>query len=370
LPAHWPRDAAKIRGEAIPVQKTIETISGDTPGTTFQFPVLRFAGTDSVAPGAYLQAALHGNELPGVVALHYLVPMLGRAEAEGRLRGNTTVVPQANPLASGQHLFQEHMGRYDFQSRGNFNRDFPLLDTPDVSNLPGDDAPLSAPVRLKARLVGLALGHDIVLDLHCDDEGPSYLYIARAYWPHMQDLAASLGSMAVLLWDETSDGAFEEAAWSPYRNLPDEDPSWRRRAVTTAEFRGQSDVTPAFAQSDAEGLYRFLVARGVIEDATLAPLPAWNGTVTPLEHIEMVRAPVGGAVLYHVGPGDRVEEGALLVTLLTAPGEAGGEREVRAPQAGLVLTRKRQRLARTGDDLLKLLGSRPSATAKAGTLES
>jgi predicted deacylase len=140
--------------------------------------------------------------------------------------------------------------------------------------------------------------------------------------------------------------------------------------VTTVEFRGQSDVTPAFAQSDADGLHRFLVARGVIEDATLSPLPAWNGTVTPLEHIEMIRAPVGGAVLFHVVPGDHVEEGAHLVTLLTAPGEADGEREVRAPQAGLVLTRKRQRLARTGDDLLKLLGSRPSATAKAGTLES
>ena len=41
-----------------------------------------------------------------------------------------------------------------------------------------------------------------------------------------------------------------------------------------------------------------------------------------------------------------------------------------APQAGLILTRKSNRLARTGDDLLKLLGSARSATAKAGTLES
>lgn len=352
------------------MQKTVEIIKGDTPGTEWRFSVLRFAGTEPAAPTAYLQAALHGSELPGVVALHYLVPMLEKAEAEGRLRGNITVLPHANPIAAGQHFFGQHMGRFAFGSRGNFNRDFPLLDSLDTSALPDDDAPISAEKRLKAKLTKLALGHDIVLDLHCDDEARSYLYIARQYWPHMADLAASLGSEAVLLWDESSDGAFEEVAWSPYKDLPDSDPSWQRRAVTTVEFRGESDVTPEFAAADAAGLYRFLAARGVVADDDLAPLPAWHGTVTPLEQVEMVRAPVGGAVLYHVAPGDRVAQGDKLVSLLTAPGEAGGETIVTAPQAGLVLTRKSNRLARTGDDLLKLLGSSRSPTARTGTLES
>ena len=352
------------------MQKTVEIIRGDTPGTEWRLSVLRFAGTDADAPTAYLQAALHGNELPGVVALHVLVPMLERAEAEGRLRGNVTVLPHANPLGTGQFFFGQHMGRFAFGSRNNFNRDFPLPETLDTSALPDDDAPIAAEKRLKAKLANLALGHDIVLDLHCDDEGPSYLYIARQYWPHMQDLAASLGSAAVLLWDESSDGAFEEVAWTPYKHLPDSDASWARRAVTTVEFRGERDVTPAFAAADAAGLYRFLAARGVIADASLAPLPEWQGAVTPLEQVEMVRAPVGGAVLYHVVPGDVVEKGDRLVSILTAPGEAGGETVVTAPQAGLILTRKANRLARSGDDLLKLLGSARSATAKTGTLES
>lgn len=352
------------------MRKTVETIKGDTPGTTWTFPVLRFAGTVPGAPSAYLQAALHGNELPGVAALHYLVPMIERAESEGRLCGDVTLVPQANPLAAGQHLFQEHMGRFSFHTRTNFNRDFPLLDDLDTSSLPGDDAPIAAEKRLKARLLKLALGHDLVLDLHCDDEGPSYLYIARAFWPHMADLAVSLSCEAVLVWDETSDGAFEEAAWSPLRHLPNDDPTWTRKAVTTVEFRGEADVSPELGRRDAEGLYRFLVARGTIEDRTLPALPEWSGPVTPLDHVEMVRAPVGGAVLYHVSPGDHVSEGDTLVTILTAPGEAGGETVVTAPQAGMILTRKQGRLARTGDDLLKLLGSHPSATARPGSLES
>lgn len=352
------------------MKKTVEILKGDTPGTEWRFPVLSFEGNEEGAPGAYLQAALHGNELPGVVALHRLVPMLEAAEREGRLAGRVTVVPQANPIATGQHLFHEHLGRFALQTRTNFNRDFPLLPSTDTSGLPGDDAPIPAEKRLKARLLKLALGHEIVLDLHCDDESPSYLYIARQLWPHMQDLASALGAEAVLIWDETSDGAFEEAAWSPYKTMADADETWKRIAVTTVEFRGQSDVTPEFAASDAAGLYRFLVARGTIRDGDARPLAAWSGPVTPLANVEMIRAPVGGALLFHAGPGDHVEAGAPLVTILTAPGEADGEVLVTAPQAGLVLTRRRQRLTRTGEDLLKLLGSSPSATARPGSLES
>ncbi|TIT74361.1 MAG: succinylglutamate desuccinylase/aspartoacylase family protein, partial [Mesorhizobium sp.] len=48
------------------MQKDIERIAGDAEGTTYEFPVFRFEGTDKAAPRAYLQAALHAGELPGV----------------------------------------------------------------------------------------------------------------------------------------------------------------------------------------------------------------------------------------------------------------------------------------------------------------
>lgn len=353
------------------VEKTVEVVRGDTPGTEWRLPVLRFRGSDPSAPSAYLQAALHANELPGVVALHRLMPMLARAEGEGRLRGNVIVVPHANPIAAGEHLFSEHMGRFSFHSRTNYNRDFPLLDSLDTSSLDGDDAPVAAERRLKARLLKLALGADLVLDLHCDDESLNYIYVPAPFWPHMQDLAACLGSEAVLTWRESSDGAFEEAAYAPYRTLPDDHADWRRLAVTTVELRGRADVSPELADADALGLYRFLAARGTVRDDAMEPPAEWRREATPLDNVEMIRAPAGGAILFHVQPGDRVEAGQPVATILVAPGETDGEVAVTAPQAGLILTRRSHRATRVGDNLVKLLGSHPSAIAKRpGTLES
>ncbi|HUG60197.1 MAG TPA: succinylglutamate desuccinylase/aspartoacylase family protein, partial [Methylomirabilota bacterium] len=285
-----------------------------------------------------------------------------------RLAGTVTVVPYANPIGSGQHLFGAHAGRFSLGSRVNFNRDFPLIDSPDPSLLPGDDAPLAAEERLKARLLALSLGHQIVLDLHCDDEAPSYLYVQKPLWPALADLAAALGSAAALVWDVSSNGAFDEAALRPWLRTEDA-ATVSRRVVATVEFRGEGDVSPALARADADGLYRFLVHRGVIVDGGVEPLPAWTGAAVPLENVEMVKATVGGAILYHVSPGDRVRAGDRLASILTDPGAPGGEAVIVAPQDGLVLTRQRRRFAQVGGDLLKLLGSRPSERAKPGTLE-
>lgn len=359
-------DASHYQGRVNAVQKVTETLRGDTPGTAWSFTVLRFAGSSRTAPTAYLQAALHGDELPGVAALHYLIPILAQAERAGRLLGDVTVVPYANPIALAQHLFAEHLGRFNFGSRTNYNRSFPLLATPDSCDLPSDAAPLPAEVRLKARLLKLSVGHDIVLDLHCDDEALPYLYVARELWPQAADLAACLEVAAVLLWDGASDAAFEEASLAPYAG----EGATGRHVAATVEFRGRADVSPALAQADAGRLHRFLAGRGVISADNMAPPPPFAGLAAPLDQVEMLRATASGAVLYHVVPGDRVQAGDPLVTILTAPGEDGGATVLTAPQDGLILTRRARRLIRLGDDLLKLVGSRPSASARPGTLES
>lgn len=351
-----------------PMKASTDRLLGDTPGTSFDLRILRFSGTDPAAPKAYLQAALHGGEVPGTVALHRLVPMLQAAEASGRLRGDITVVPYANPIGLGQVMFGDAHGRFAFGSRVNFNREFPLRTRRDAP-LPALDAPILAEKRLKAHLLRLSAEADIVLDLHCDDEGLPYLYVARKLWPMMADLAADLPAQAVLLWEDTADGAFEEAAFAPHAGLPDGDPAFGRLVVSTVELRGIADVSPTTAAQDAEGLLRFLTRRGVV-DGPVAPMPAFSGPVTPLGHVEMVRAPVGGAILYDVTPGDLVVAGARLCTILPAPGEEGGAVEVHAPQDGMILTRRSRRVARPGEDLVKLLGSRPSATAGSGSLEA
>lgn len=351
------------------MQKTVETIRGDTIGANYDMDILRFSGRDAGAPRAYLQAALHANELPGVAALHYLIPQIAKAETEGRLLGDVTIVPKANPIGGAQYLFHEHAGRFSLGSRVNFNRDFPLADGDRrIARLPAD-APVAAEKRLKSRLLELADGHDIVLDLHCDDEALSYLYIPAPLWPHMSDLAESLGAEGIIIWDETSDGAFEEAALLQIADIGDRAFDWSGKAVSTVEFRGRADVSPEIAAGDAVGLYRFLVARGVIRDDTLKPLKGWKGTAEPIDHVELMHAPAAGTLLYHVGPGDRVRAGDRLVTIVTAPGEEGGSIDVVAPQDGLILTRRVHRVTTLGDDLLKLVGSKRSTSAKPGALD-
>ncbi len=350
-----------------------ETIkfAGDVPGTAIELRVLRFAGKDAGAPKAYLQSSLHGAELPGQAALHFLVPMLKKAAVEGRVIGDVTVVPQANPIGSGQWQAHQHLGRFEAFSLVNFNRAFPLLPDFDTSALPGPDAPVSLANRLKAALLKLALPHDIVLDLHCDDESENYLYIAEEFVDGMKDLAVALGSTAILAWDTTADAAFEEACAHPVLKLPVEKRDMTRRAVTTVEFRGLSDVYADMGRSDAEGLYKFLVHRGVIRDENVKLDPEYKGLVTPLSHVEMLRAPQGGMLLYHAAPGDVVEAGAKLATIVTTPGEPEGDIVLTAPQAGRILTRRSARYIRRGDDVMKLLGAKPSAEEKrAGALEA
>ncbi|RWQ53012.1 succinylglutamate desuccinylase/aspartoacylase family protein [Mesorhizobium sp.] len=350
------------------MQKSIERIAGDSEGHSYEFPVFRFEGTDKAAPSAYLQAALHAGELPGVVAIDALMPMLEKAEAEGRIKGSITVVPQANPIGRAQYHFGEHQGRFHLGTRTNFNRGFPLLAAPDVELLP-DTTLGTADQRLKTRLLQLSIGHDIVLDLHCDDEGLAYLYFHASLWPAMADCAAAMGVDAVILWDEDTDGTFEGASITPYLNLPAEVARFDRRVATTVEYRGILDVDGALAGADAEGLYRLLVARGVVQDQALSTPGSFTGLVAPLENIDMMPAPRAGAVLYKVKPGDRVAEGALLATIVHAPGEAGGRTQLFAPQAGIILTRRSRRIIRAGEDLLKLVGDRKSADARSGTLE-
>jgi len=75
-------------------------------------------------------------------------------------------------------------------------------------------------------------------------------------------------------------------------------------------------------------------------------------------------------ILFHVEIGAEVKEGDKLVTVVTIPGDAGGDIVLTAPQAGRILTRRSHRYTRRGDDLLKLLGSKRSETARPGSLEA
>jgi predicted deacylase len=345
-------------------------IPGDTPGTEWRLPVLRFKGSDPKAPKVYIQAALHAGELPGTVLLHFLCERL-RQEGQGGIAGDITIVPQANPIGAAQSHFGELQGRFDLGSRTNFNRDFPLIPLVDRATLTEDLDDYPATDRLKRQLLNMALGADLVLDLHCDDESLQYAYIDETFWPEAADLAAALEMEAVLLSDGES-SAFEEAVGFAWKyEVPGERQSrLPGKLSVTVELRGKRDVDPILAKRDADGLWRFLAARGIVnsEKATAA---VFSGPAVPLDNVEIIRAPEGGAVLFHRNIGERMAEGDLLATIVTRPGQPGGSIKLYAPQDGLILTRTSDRLVRRRGDLMKIACGSPSkASRRAGALEN
>src|SRR5690606_4281698 len=147
-------------------------------------------GSSRKAPTAYIQAALHAGELPCVVAIDALMPKLRAAQAEGRILGDIPIVRAANPAGRAQYHFGELEGSCHIGTRTNSPRDVPLLDRPGRSALPPLGPGSTTDVRLKRLLVELSMGHDIVLDLHCDFEAVPYLCVPAQLWPAMQDCAA------------------------------------------------------------------------------------------------------------------------------------------------------------------------------------
>ncbi|MDR6755095.1 putative deacylase [Mycoplana sp. BE70] len=344
-------------------------IPGDTPGIEWRIPVLHFVGTSATAPKVYIQAALHANELPGTALVHYLCERLRGAEAEGAILGDIVVVPQANPIGAAQSHFGEMQGRFDLASRTNFNRDFPLVTLAERDSLLADLGGQTAVNRLKRSLLHMALGADLVLDLHCDDESVQYAYIDEAFWPEASDLASALAMEAVFLSDGEST-AFEEAVGYAFKRQGEEKLARvPGRLAVTVELRGRRDVYPDMAKADAHGLWRFLAARGAVRDETVR-LADYTGPAVPLDNIEMVRAVEPGTVLFHKDIGDTVEADDLLATLITEPGAADGSVEIRAARAGFIATRTSDRFVRSGGDLMKIACGEPTRLGrKPGTLE-
>jgi len=349
------------------MDKKLLSITGDTVGNTYAIPVLSFKGNDQDAPKVYMQAALHADELPGTAVLHFLTKLLRQAEKENRIAGDITIIAQANPIGTSQHPNRQLQGRFDSLSGVNFNRDFPLISVQERQTLLNDHQSRTATENLKNNLLYLALGADIVVDLHCDYEAMLYTYICQEFWPDAKDFAAILGLHCVFLADGQST-AFEEAVAFAFRQ--DSNSASRRRFVTTLELRGQSAVSEKLAKTDAANLFEFLIARKAITGPA-ATIPDWTGKARTLDHIEIVYSPVAGTILFHRSLDEEVKTGDLLATIITEPGQEDGEYKILAPKDGTIVTRTFNRFAIRHDQLFKLICDTPTATKRPpGTLES
>ncbi|MGE0660391.1 MAG: succinylglutamate desuccinylase/aspartoacylase family protein [Reyranellaceae bacterium] len=356
-------------------------LASPAPGTDRHLTLHRF-GTPGARPKAYLQAALHADELPGVLMLQHLLALLAQAERDNRILGEILIVPAANPIGLAQHLGGQLLGRFAFDASGNFNRGFPDLASALVeamANRLGRDAAANAKLvrttllkllsekrasgeaqQLRLTLMRLAIDADIALDLHCDDQALAHIYAGPKLWPELSDLAALLGVAAVLLEEDSGGEPFDEALARPWWRLIDANPGAALTAASmvaaTVELRGGADIDDAQAGRDAGALLRFLIRRGVVagEAPTLPPLAC---QATALEAVDFVRSPQAGLLVHRRDIGDRVRAGDVVCEILdpmAAPGTA--RTQLLARTDGMVFARSRPGLVRAGERVMKIAG--------------
>ena len=367
-------------------------LSHGSPGTHREVLVYRY-GSDSPAGKAYLQASIHADETPALIALHHLLCLLDEADRDGMVRGEIVVVPYANPVGLDQFAHGSHHGRYELAGGGNFNRGWPDLARGLAEQLEGnltDDAGAnivkirealresvdSLPVTceldsLRRTLAGLAVDADIVLDIHCDDDALMHLYVLETHWPEAGDLAADLGCRAVLVSDDSGGGPFDECCSTPWLRLRKAFPDKAVPAAClggTVELRGQADVSDEIARSDARALFRTLQRRGFISGDS-APLPKPLCEATPLTACEVLKAPATGVLSYCVAPGEEVEKGEIVAWLIDPAAEPAHARQaIHAGTDGLVLSRRMKKYVRAGWSVAKIVGSTPLQGRESGAL--
>ncbi len=363
-----------------------------TPGTGRRLVVHRF-GKPGMRPKAYLQAAIHANELPGAMALHHLMPMLVEADRRGRISGEIIVVPTVNPIGLSQLVGNNHLGRYDFLGRENFNRNWLDLSSA-VAERVGDQLGRSAAENvarirkaalaalgamkpsnelqaLRIEVMKLSIDSDVVLDLHCDNEAALHLFISRQDWPVLaRVLAADIGAEATLYNDPfpetTTFSGVNSALWPrlaaryPQAEVP------QACFSATVEYRSQHDVSHELGEADARNVYRFLVRRGIISGRA-GKLPRLKAKATPIGGMDVGYAPKTGILVYHVATGSRVQKGEPICEVIDPldPRGSKARTQVVARTDGILFSNKvNGRLAWPGMVLFRVAGTKLLAHRK------
>lgn len=355
------------------------------PGADLSLTVQRF-GAAGARPRIYVQAALHADEIPGMIAAHHLRERLNALEAEDRIKGEIVLVPSANPIGLIQKVLGEPVGRFNLSDGINFNRGYPYLVPKVAERIEGrltDDG--EANVRMirealraeldawetsnpaevmKKALLGLAIEADIVLDMHCDSEAAVHLYTHDRSADDFAPLGALLGAHAVLLADVSGDDPFDEACSRPWAELADRFPDHPIPFgchSTTLEFRGERDVSHDVAKGDAAALVDFMILRGAIDgEAPKVPEPLCQPT--PLAASEPVKAPASGIVVFKAQVGDRVKAGDVIADIVDPL--TGAVTEARTDTDGVMFARILLRFATQGQRLAKVAGAKAWRTGK------
>lgn len=305
--------------------------------------IISFHFGKSAEQQVYIQAALHGDELPGVAVAWYLKKRFEELEASGRLKAQITLVPVANPIALGQHWHGTHMGRFDTASGQDFNRGFPALGEALAAQLATEltqnesqnlqlirdaiecyfdkNAPKTELESQRFTLMRMACQANLMIDLHCDWEAIPHLYTTPQAWPAIEPLARWFNSEVQLLAEISGGEPFDEACCEPWQYLQQrfgQDFALPQGTLpVTVELRGISDVSSNLAQHDAEAIIAALIERGyIIGEPDQPPAPPLRNAATYLRGCEYLYAPHSGLILHRREPGERVKAGEIVAEII------------------------------------------------------
>lgn len=374
-------------------QTEILPLMSPSPGSNRELIVHRY-GKVGQGKKVYIQAALHADEWPGLMAAHHLIPMLDEAANAGEIKGEIIVVPYANPIGMAQRIGGHVTGRYSLDGSGNFNRNWadlvngavPLLKGKLTGDVDQDISTVRTAFRevvakqsrrsevdeLRAILMGLSCDSDYLFDLHCDGEAELHIYANQQYEQEAIEMCQDMDSPVLLIETEAGGGPFDEANSSPWWGLKEALPEAAHLpaacCAVTIEFRGRDDISDEMGRKDAAGLMSYLRRVGVIEGQ---PKPQRTDVLAaPLHATDVLYAPIGGLVSYQMSLGTEVSKGDLVAVVIdiAAADPLQGRHEVYSQADGRFFARMDSRLVRPGESIAKVAGTEPLAHRSEGNL--
>ena len=312
----------------------------------------------------YIQAGVHGTEVQGSAVCMMLMDAIGKLD-EQDLKGEVTLVPNANPHGLNSKVGEHTIGPFDLATGLNWNRAYFSLTVGEslsasveetkaffVKQLQAmDPGPKTSSMKRHAWVLqNLAQDADIVLDLHTSARGSRYAYGP----PHAIECMRDLHVTDYIELSGKFGGALDEAISCPWM-------AWLSRFPKTQhvpfglplELGDQEHIDLLEAQRDAEGILNLLKRQGVLSGTAETPTqPKWYASENQFKE---VFAPHGGLFSYRAQVGSSILEGDLLGELLVM-GESGWQsQQICVPYSGRVLASYPSAIVHEGVALYRIL---------------
>ncbi|MEB2623763.1 succinylglutamate desuccinylase/aspartoacylase family protein [Pseudomonas sp. YuFO8] len=356
------------------------------PGNTVRLHNHEFTGNGS-SRSAYIQAGLHADEHPGLLVIQHLQELLVELHQQNRILGRIVLCPFANPVGMTQNVLGFWTGRFNLANGENFNRNFPdllpvldaqlndhacekLTPTQRLVHAVAALSPADTVSAVRQTLLGEALQHDVVLDLHCDTAGVLHLYANDAQRDQALTLAECMNIEIVFLEKSAGGQPFDESCNRPWDWLIEKGlrSIEERPFAASIELRGQADVDDQLARLDALGILDFLALEGLIRldspvEAKCIP------KVYPLEGASHLPSPGHGLLVWKKRVGEAVSKGELIGELVPIDAAIGAHRlPILSDVDGVITVQPLFKLVRAGQRVALLAGIEPLPNRRAGQL--